>query len=226
MTIHLFENQIPKDLCEKIIEKSPEVLLKENKIEIEPIPGNPSAGEENYTYHEDNIVNGVRPGYEEFHDKFEPKFIKDENLYVNFDDTALWMKSVLEHCLWIVSEKMSETYGEKILPDQGGLVRMKTGSANGMHSDQMNPHTAEAAKKMPEEYRPKTSKYSFLIYLNDYNKDFTGGLLNFPDLNFQYKPKAGDIIFFIGDEDHLHEVTEVLSGDRYTIFGFSSAVTD
>ena len=57
-------------------------------------------------------------------------------------------------------------------------------------------------------------KYSGIIYLNDVEK---GGALVFPKLNYEYSPKAGDIVTFpsAGDK-YVHFVTTVYE-DRYTL---------
>lgn len=63
-------------------------------------------------------------------------------------------------------------------------------------------------------------KFSSILYLTE---DYEGGELEFPDLDFVYKPKAGDLIFF-PSHGYLHEVRPVTSGNRSTIVGFFSDV--
>lgn len=63
-------------------------------------------------------------------------------------------------------------------------------------------------------------KFSSIIYLTD---DYEGGEIVFPELDFEYKPKAGDLILF-PSHGYLHEVKPVLSGNRSTIVGFFSDV--
>jgi predicted 2-oxoglutarate/Fe(II)-dependent dioxygenase YbiX len=53
-----------------------------------------------------------------------------------------------------------------------------------------------------------------LVYIND---NYEGGHINFPNQNFGFKPKAGDLIIFPGNNAYQHEVTEVISGKRYTM---------
>jgi prolyl 4-hydroxylase len=58
-------------------------------------------------------------------------------------------------------------------------------------------------------------KYSSVIYLND---DFEGGEIVFPIIGIEYKPKAGDAIFFPSDDiKYLHGVNSIKSGNRYTL---------
>ena len=54
--------------------------------------------------------------------------------------------------------------------------------------------------------------YSSVLYLNE---DFTGGNTYFPKNNFTCNPKKGKIIFF--SSRTYHGVTEVISGERYTL---------
>jgi len=60
-------------------------------------------------------------------------------------------------------------------------------------------------------------EYSSILYLND---DFFGGFTDFPEQKTAVQPKIGTAIFFRGDSEHPHRVTEVASGTRYTITGF------
>jgi hypothetical protein len=60
---------------------------------------------------------------------------------------------------------------------------------------------------------------SMLFYIND---DFSGGELYFPELNFEYKPKAGNFITFPSHIKYVHGVRAVGAGaDRYVLSGFA-----
>jgi Rps23 Pro-64 3,4-dihydroxylase Tpa1-like proline 4-hydroxylase len=52
-----------------------------------------------------------------------------------------------------------------------------------------------------------------IYYIND---DFTGGELCFPELNINIKPKPNSLVFFPGNENYLHEVKTISSGNRYS----------
>ena len=50
------------------------------------------------------------------------------------------------------------------------------------------------------------------LYLSD---DYEGGEIGFPEIDFYLKPKAGTLVIFKGNT--LHEVKELISGDRYLL---------
>jgi hypothetical protein len=52
-----------------------------------------------------------------------------------------------------------------------------------------------------------------VYYIND---DYTGGEINFPNYKLKIKPKPNSLIVFPGNENYLHEVVEITSGDRYS----------
>jgi hypothetical protein len=63
------------------------------------------------------------------------------------------------------------------------------------------------------------------FYINDdpiayykiglYIGDFEGGEINFPKINFKYKPEENDLLIFKVDREYEHETLEVTSGTRY-----------
>jgi hypothetical protein len=52
-----------------------------------------------------------------------------------------------------------------------------------------------------------------IYYIND---DYLGGEINFPDHNIKISPKPNSVVFFPGNENYLHEVLTIRSGDRYS----------
>jgi hypothetical protein len=61
--------------------------------------------------------------------------------------------------------------------------------------------------------------YSALLYLTD---DYDGGEICFYDGNdpTAYKPSAGTLVYFKGDENYPHSVNKVLGGERANIILF------
>jgi len=56
--------------------------------------------------------------------------------------------------------------------------------------------------------------YGYIIYLND---NYEGGEIFYPEFNFSYKPKPGDLI--VHDVNVPHGVKEIISGNRISIAG-------
>ena len=54
--------------------------------------------------------------------------------------------------------------------------------------------------------------YKVALYLND---DYEGGDIVFPDLDFRYHPKAGDLLLFKIHPNFIHYTETVTSGTRY-----------
>jgi hypothetical protein len=56
--------------------------------------------------------------------------------------------------------------------------------------------------------------YGYIIYLND---NYEGGEIFYPEFNFSYKPKPGDLI--VHDVNIPHGVKKILAGERVSIAG-------
>lgn len=61
--------------------------------------------------------------------------------------------------------------------------------------------------------------YTSLLYLTDYEQDFTGGRLIWidPKVNVTLEPRKGRVAMFSSGEENFHFVERVKSGTRYTI---------
>jgi hypothetical protein len=117
--------------------------------------------------------------------------------------------------IWTDNEKLNfidkdkEILGIKIqqvLPEYNfnwaaGVQRRKVGQS-------MEVHTDDPTDRI---------KYGIIVYLND---TYEGGELHYPDYNFTYKPKAGDLVCH--PSDYRHEALKVISGtDRYFFSAFA-----
>jgi len=60
---------------------------------------------------------------------------------------------------------------------------------------------------------------SLLLYLNE---DFTGGGLSFINFNYQYRPRAGEVVIFPSDNRYEHRAEVVNSGVRYAIVSWAA----
>lgn len=72
---------------------------------------------------------------------------------------------------------------------------------------EMHPHSDYGARK---EFPHR--EYASLIYLND---QYEGGELYIPELNFEMKPKKGQLVCFQGGK-YMHGVKKILKGERLT----------
>jgi len=68
-------------------------------------------------------------------------------------------------------------------------------------------------------YRFLDRDVSMLIYLND---DYEGGELNFPWLNYRYRPVAGDLVFFPSNHVFSHESLPIQSGTKYALVSWGA----
>jgi prolyl 4-hydroxylase len=59
--------------------------------------------------------------------------------------------------------------------------------------------------------------FGSIIYLND---NYEGGHTYYPNYNFDISPKSGTLAIHPGDPEHLHGVTKISNGMRYTIASF------
>lgn len=59
-------------------------------------------------------------------------------------------------------------------------------------------------------------EFSTIIYLND-PEEYEGGVIYFPNQDFQYKPKKYSAVFFpSAGSEYIHGITTVTSGRRHT----------
>eukprot|EP00924_Labyrinthula_sp_SR-Ha-C_P014005 maker-scaffold_5-snap-gene-20.7-mRNA-1 protein AED:0.00 eAED:0.00 QI:122/1/1/1/1/1/2/161/305 len=94
---------------------------------------------------------------------------------------------------------------------------------------QMNSSTEEAwtPKTMHDQYfcshidqrNTEHYFYSALLYLSDYETDFTGGEFLFLDGDKKHAilPRKGRLVMFQSGDTNLHKVNEVLAGERLTL---------
>ena len=86
------------------------------------------------------------------------------------------------------------------------ILRYKIGDEFSLHVDHESNH-------------PNPRVYTFGILLND---DFDGGHLTFPRQNFSSEEtKVGEALIFPGTVTHPHYVSQLFSGERFTLVGFS-----
>ena len=113
---------------------------------------------------------------------------------------------------------ISNDIHQRLNPDETKKIQtFKSFGSVWTQGNAANPHIDDQS---PEEF----IEYSTVIYLDD---DFTGGELYFPGLNFTYKPKKYDGIFFISDGDlWRHGISTIESGHRTTLLYMHTTQTE
>ena len=114
----------------------------------------------------------------------------------------------------LMSKTISDFYEEEYVLKSIFYNKMIKGGKNTLHMDNnyIDADTDELRER-PGSMRDKSG----LLYLYS---DSEGGELYFPLQDLRIKPKSGTFIFFEGNEDTPHEVTEVLSGERHNLVSF------
>lgn len=67
-------------------------------------------------------------------------------------------------------------------------------------------------------------EFSTIIYLSD-PSEYEGGVIYFPNQDFEYKPRKYSAVFFpSAGSEYIHGITEVTSGHRYTALYMHTSV--
>jgi hypothetical protein len=117
-----------------------------------------------------------------------------------------------------VAKKINDFYGVDVVAINPQLAEISKGGKNdGLHCDsvQLDGTPWDDGNTMLEDL-----EFSALVYLNTSGVDYTGGTIYFPNQDVNLMPKTGQMIFFRGDIDHPHGVSEVTSGKRYALVLF------
>lgn len=109
-----------------------------------------------------------------------------------------------------VGEAIEKEFGEPAGLVNGNYQKMITGSSNGMHSDT----TDLKGGPLQPDGEPEEMVWSGLFYFNTCNEDFFGGEIHFPKQQLTVAPERNQLVIFVGDFDHIHEVLPVTSGER------------
>lgn len=129
----------------------------------------------------------------------EEKIVKNlEELYKN-------VRLLMEKHFGVSMDLVNCTYQE-----------LTEGAGNPLHSDS----TKLDGSPWRDDGVEEELEFSALVYLNDHGVDYLGGEIEFPLQKVWIEPKAGQLIFFRGDVDHIHEVKTVTSGVRKNLVFF------
>nr|XP_029150709.1 uncharacterized protein LOC112769601 [Arachis hypogaea] len=86
------------------------------------------------------------------------------------------------------------------------LIRWSRGASIGWHSDDNRPYL-------------KQRHFAVVCYLNNYGKDFNGGLFRFQDGQpMSIMPMAGDVLIYTADQHNIHSVDEKKRDRRENAF--------
>jgi hypothetical protein len=117
-----------------------------------------------------------------------------------------------------VAEEINRFYGVDVVPINPMLAEISKGGKNdGLHCDsvQLDGTPWDDGNTLLEDL-----EFSALVYLNTSGIDYDGGSIYFPNQKIEIMPKTGQMIFFRGDIDHPHGVSEVTLGKRYALVLF------
>lgn len=112
-----------------------------------------------------------------------------------------------------MSQEIESVYGNPVYPDLLQIVRWFPGQEQSPHADDMTNSNEEGLEWFHHRH------YGSILYLND---NYDGGHTYYPQHNFEIKPEVGTLAVHPGDPDHMHGVTKVTGGIRYTIASFWS----
>lgn len=138
------------------------------------------------------------------------------NGYENTEHEATVLK--IEDMYLSVREAIEENFRIELDLINCNYQIMTEGAENPLHSDS----TKLDGSPWRDDGVPEELEYSALLYLNNYDEDFQGGELYFPLQDILVKPEAGQLVFFKGDVQHIHEVRKVLGGSRKNFVFFFS----
>lgn len=162
----------------------------------------------------------IRNGYfEDVHPK-KAMSLNDPNIEV--DKRASSKEEIdssiyISNAMYLTKNKLETFYKKTLNRYEGGLVKLTAGAHNGLHSDM---YQLDGSAWNDGTGRENEMPYSALLYLSNYGKHFKGGEIIFPQHDLCIYPESGDLVFFVGDLDHVHEVKKIISGERYAIIMF------
>jgi hypothetical protein len=138
--------------------------------------------------------------------------------YRFFDNRVLWHSrlimaepgcaNLMQRARRGIKERLRKFFAipAPIYSDSIQLVKWEGGQAMPPHADSVNPD----GSPHPTAHRA----FAAIVYLND---DYDGGEIWFPNQNMRVPPRRGLLVAFRGGLSHMHGVTEVTRGVRYTM---------
>ena len=130
-------------------------------------------------------------------------------LLTNTDSVEKYiLKRYMNYIRFIGQSIIHTSFNELHAPDNTELTRWQEGSEMSPHSDNSWPDGSIEAH--PTSFRT----WSGVYYIND---DYGGGEIYFPELDWNFKPKADTLLMFPSTSRYIHGVNKVTGGTRYTV---------
>lgn len=98
---------------------------------------------------------------------------------------------------------------DNVYPDLTQIIRWYPGQEQHPHADDMT--NVENTDWFHHRH------FGAILYLND---DYLGGETYYPDHGISIKPETGMLAIHPGDTNHMHGVTKIEGGTRYTVASF------
>ena len=113
---------------------------------------------------------------------------------------------------------LSSTIGRRVMPEVYKAFAFRATRFEGFKIACYDAATGGFFHAHRDNLSPSTAHRRFALTLN-LNEGYAGGYLRFPEYGpHLYRPEAGGAILF--SSSHLHEVTEVTEGRRFTLLSF------
>lgn len=126
----------------------------------------------------------------------------------NIPEASEIFKKYINEYVLITKDILSSTFEKPVKFKTVYIQKWPTGSYAVKHNDMYNFDGTPLFLDF---------KLATTLYMHN---NFTGGKLEFPDHNISISPRQGSAYMFDGGPENEHQVTEIESGDRYTIVSF------
>lgn len=119
---------------------------------------------------------------------------------------------------------LEEFYGKELVLVQANYVEYSAGPGQVLHSDMYDSEDGD----MRDDGFAHLMRCSAVLHLaTGGGVDFSGGDLWFPKQNHRHTPEKASLVYFVGDQEHMHQVKDIKSGKRKSIslfFGYKEEV--